>query len=44
MTAHLDPAAALADPAALLDRAIGFALGAVQAVTPERLSDPTPCA
>lgn len=33
-----------ADPAALLDRAIAFTLGAVQAVTPERLSAPTPCA
>ena len=33
-----------ADPAALLDRAIAFTLGAVHAVTPERLSAPTPCA
>jgi uncharacterized protein (TIGR03086 family) len=44
MTAQLDPPTALADPGALLDRAIAFALGAVHAVTPERLSDPTPCA
>lgn len=34
---------AMADPAALLDRAIAFTLGAVHAVTPDRLSDPTPC-
>ncbi|HEU5333657.1 MAG TPA: maleylpyruvate isomerase N-terminal domain-containing protein [Actinocrinis sp.] len=32
-----------ADPAGLLDRAIAFTLGAVHAVTPERLSAPTPC-
>ena len=43
MTALLEPTA-LADPAALLDRAIGFALGAVHEVTPDRLSYPTPCA
>jgi uncharacterized protein (TIGR03086 family) len=43
MTAQLD-LTALDDPAALLDRAIGFALGAVHAVSPARLSDPTPCA
>jgi uncharacterized protein (TIGR03086 family) len=35
---------AAADPAALLDRAIAFTLGAVHAVTPDRLSGPTPCA
>lgn len=33
-----------ADPAALLDRAIAFTLGAVHAVTPGQLSAPTPCA
>jgi len=33
-----------ADPAALLDRAIAYTLGAVHSVTPERLSAPTPCA
>ena len=27
----------------LLQRAIGYALGAIQAVTPDRMSDPTPC-
>jgi uncharacterized protein (TIGR03086 family) len=43
MTARRDPAA-LADPAALLDRAIGFTLGAVHAVAPERLAGATPCA
>ncbi len=43
MTARHDLAAP-ADPAALLDRAIGFVLGAVHEVTPERLASPTPCA
>ena len=43
MTARYD-LIALADPAALLDRAIGFTLGAAHAVTPDRLSGPTPCA
>jgi len=33
-----------ADPAALLDEAIGFALGAVHEVTVQRLDGPTPCA
>jgi uncharacterized protein (TIGR03086 family) len=33
-----------ADPASLLDRALGFALGAAHAVTRERMSGPTPCA
>jgi uncharacterized protein (TIGR03086 family) len=39
-------AAQVAPPAGgveLLQRAIRYALGAIQAVTPERLSDPTPC-
>ena len=38
------PLGEAADPAALLDRAIAFALGAVHEVTPERLSARTPCA
>jgi len=36
--------APLADPAGLLERAIGYALGTVQDVTPQCLSRPTPCA
>ena len=43
MTAYHDTIAR-ADPAALLDEAIGFALGAVHAVPAERLDGPTPCA
>lgn len=35
--------APLADGVALLERAIGYALGTLQAVTPELLSRPTPC-
>jgi uncharacterized protein (TIGR03086 family) len=45
MTAHAHyDTIARADPAALLDEAISYALGAVHAVTAQRLDGPTPCA
>ena len=37
------PAGGLAGQAGLLESAIGYALGTVQAVTPDLLSRPTPC-
>jgi uncharacterized protein (TIGR03086 family) len=38
-----EAAAVRNDGAGLLERAVGFALGAVRAVTPGALADPTPC-
>jgi uncharacterized protein (TIGR03086 family) len=43
MTQH-DSGALITDPAGLLERAIGYALGTVQDVTFRRLGRPTPCA
>jgi uncharacterized protein (TIGR03086 family) len=39
-----DPLALVSDPAGLLERAIGYALGAVCDVSPAALRRPTPCA
>src|SRR5260370_25251088 len=40
---QVGPAGGLAGQAGLLESAIGYALGTVQAVTPDLLSRPTPC-
>jgi uncharacterized protein (TIGR03086 family) len=40
----VDPVALVSDPAGLVERAIGYALGALREVSPAALARPTPCA